>query len=54
MCIRDRAERERWAQVAPRALAFWQAASVDGRISPDFRALCSANAATLQQVMSLA
>lgn len=47
------AERERWAQVAPRALAFWQAASADGRISPDFRALCSANAATLQQVMSL-
>jgi len=48
------AERERWQRVAPTALAYWQTAAADGRISAGFREVCAANAAALQQVMALA
>lgn len=48
------AQRQRWQRVAPRALAFWQAAAEDDRISLPFRALCGSNAKALQQAMALA
>lgn len=48
------AERERWLRVAPRALGFWRAAAVDGRISAAFRALCADNAAALERAAALA
>jgi hypothetical protein len=48
------AERERWLRVAPRALAFWQAAATDERISPAFRALCADNHAALERAAALA
>ncbi|CAM3726956.1 type II toxin-antitoxin system HipA family toxin YjjJ [Roseateles saccharophilus] len=48
------AERERWVRVAPRALAFWQAAAGDERISPGFRALCADNHAALERAVAIA
>lgn len=48
------AERARWLRVAPRALAFWQSAAADERISPAFRALCEGNAAALARGMDIA
>ena len=48
------AERERWQRVAPLALAFWQAAAGDARISAGFRELCAGNAAALEHAMALA
>ncbi|MEO6279532.1 type II toxin-antitoxin system HipA family toxin YjjJ [Roseateles sp.] len=48
------AERERWQRVAPLALAFWQTAAEDQRISTGFRELCAGNAATLDRAMALA
>lgn len=48
------AERDRWQRVAPRALAFWRAATADARISAPFRAVCEANATALARAMDLA
>lgn len=48
------AERDRWQRVAPQALAFWQAAAVDARISAPFRQLCAANAEALARATALA
>lgn len=48
------AEREPWLRAAPRALAFWQQAAQDERISAPFRELCGTNAGTLARAMTLA
>ncbi|MDP1532927.1 MAG: DNA-binding protein, partial [Rubrivivax sp.] len=45
------AERGRWERAAEAAVAFWQAAASDERISADFRALCEANAAVLKKLL---
>jgi hypothetical protein len=41
------ADEPAWAEAAPAALAFWQAAADDARISKAFRRTCAANADTL-------
>lgn len=38
------AERDAWSIAHPAALAFWERAAADGRISQEFRAVCAANA----------
>lgn len=38
------AEREAWSIARPAALAFWERAAADPRISEEFRAICAANA----------
>lgn len=48
------AERERWLHIAPRALAFWEAAAADERISLAFRAICAANHTALERAAALA
>lgn len=48
------AERDRWLRIAPQALAFWQAAAEDTRVSPPFRALCEADGTRLASALKLA
>jgi hypothetical protein len=42
-------ERPSFASALPAAVAFWEAAAADARISPAFRAICGANAHRLRQ-----
>ena len=44
------AEREPWGQAASAAMAFWQTAADDDRISAPFRALCQVNAEVLARM----
>jgi hypothetical protein len=44
------AEREAWSVARPAALAFWERAAADARISQDFRAICAANARRLASI----
>ena len=46
------AERETWDRAAWAAIAFWQMAADDERISNSFRATCADNAVVLQKLMS--
>lgn len=46
------AEREAWDRAAHAAIAFWQTAAADKRISTGFRAICADNAAVLLKLMS--
>lgn len=41
------AERQAWEAARPAAIAFWERAAADARISPDFQAICAANAQRL-------
>jgi hypothetical protein len=41
------AEREAWNAARPAALALWELAAADPRISGEFRAMCAANAQRL-------
>ena len=45
------AEAPAWGAAAPAALAFWQAAADDARISKPFRRTCAANAKALQALL---
>lgn len=45
------AEAPAWRAAAPAALAFWQAAADDARISKPFRRTCAANAKALQALL---
>ncbi|SFQ34842.1 type II toxin-antitoxin system HipA family toxin YjjJ [Variovorax sp. 770b2] len=42
-------EKERWKRVAVAAVAFWDSAAADDRISAEFRAVCAQNSRTLQK-----
>lgn len=44
------AEREAWSVARPAALAFWERAAADARISQEFRAICAVNARRLANV----
>ncbi len=44
-------ERPVWSRSARAALAFWEAAAIDPRISAEFRTVCGENAAVLQRLM---
>jgi len=46
------AERALWQRAAQAAIAFWQTAADDARISTGFRALCDSNAALLRQLLA--
>ena len=46
------AEREAWERAARAAIAFWQTAAADERISTGFRAICADNAAVLLKLLS--
>ena len=45
------ADESAWAEAAPAALAFWQAAADDARISKAFRRTCAANAKALDALL---
>lgn len=45
------AEREAWERARPAAIAFWERAAADARITPEFRAICAANAQKLQAMV---
>jgi hypothetical protein len=45
------AEESAWREAAPAALAFWQAAADDARISRPFRRTCAANAKALRALL---
>lgn len=45
------AEESAWREAAPAALAFWQAAADDARISKPFRRTCAANAKALKALL---
>ena len=46
------AQREAWRDAAPLALAFWQQAASDSRVSGAFREIAAANAAQLQKLIA--
>lgn len=46
------AERDAWLMAARAATHFWQAASLDARISVAFRSICSANAEAVSRALS--
>ncbi len=46
------AERQVWDRAASAAIAFWQMAAADERISNGFRVICADNAAVLQKLIS--
>jgi HipA-like C-terminal domain len=46
-------EKGLWSQAARAAVAFWERAAADERISPGFRAVCARNCRTLQKSSSL-
>ncbi len=48
------AERQSWLLAASAALAFWQSAAADPRISDDFRTICAANRLEVERLVALA
>lgn len=47
-------EREVWLEAAAAALAFWESAAQDARISAEFRVVCASNREVLRRLMDLA
>ena len=47
------AQSQAWTKASTAALAFWQSASQDTRLSQRFRALCSSNLATITRLIAL-